>query len=960
MDLIQALFRREVFGTRLPIFPSLRPICLWDILPMALCDEVFLGFSADGRFLVSYVFRSNAFRLAFWLVPGDEGSPNSWLSKPFAVFSTSMSTNQIHDQVGVRFLQSTSDTQLFVLIYSLGIDSISIVWGTMPEPNCTDCRQACDLIGTSTYFNCPKHFQFLTLSPDCSFFGRECVSGWSAEVADGSPNCVYNDQVCSCMGDLTASVHPSVCPETGRLRVTWVSQGRQVRLLSYHGKRARGGLSYPPPLAHQGSFLTNNYCSSCFLWSNDVGRCRFSPESPQFSSSDRPNYGWDESHGAGKRCALATLPVRVVKWTEPWPEGHRHPLVANNITCAINSTVNYMLIDFLALSLEALVPQCSKNNLGSLFASANLSPDKLLANRLCGQCHSYFDTQKWRPYDQAKDSSSDIPIIAHMEEVVFDIPDYTEGLTDRILFASPLEPNWILVYDIDRSKARARHSLTALIDASTGRQMDPDEARCTNRLQVVQSRCPAWLRFSGCVPPRCFSMSTCATASPLPRVSFPYASHSQAATAGVGSTLVASLSYNRYPVCHWRELAEVVRGIISTRVLQAPLPLYILLTSGDEGPWRRLHSIPRPQMVYASANGVEVAIDSITRLSYKSPATVDVLISVDFQQEASWKPFLWKCGLCVAQFTVVEQSSVELIAAHLRLHAELRCCDKCSTILPNSPLAVDAPDAQQHRCSSLIVLVLLKPPHRILPTIPLFVCAPLRQMHQTRRGNDSPCSLGFSSAAQYQQHLKNVHNKYRFVCPECRKSPESLLKSLIKRALLLYRDCIHSLGVQYFFTQLQNGTTFSTKGNMTTHFQRVHNQSDSVTCPICSKRISNHFNLDRHIRLVHQTIGRWSQEETTPTVSGGCIVVTSSGDGDGTAPEREQGSSIGPEHGYLLCMAPSSPPLQHRRHLDEGGAHSPTSLVVADISVEPPLRRPKKASNTDTNANMIHKHWERE
>lgn len=80
-----------------------------------------------------------------------------------------------------------------------------------------------------------------------------------------------------------------------------------------------------------------------------------------------------------------------------------------------------MLIDFNALSLEALVPQRGKNNLGSLFASANLSPDKLLANRLCGQCHSYFDTQKWRPYDQVKDSSSDIPIIAHMEEVVFDV-----------------------------------------------------------------------------------------------------------------------------------------------------------------------------------------------------------------------------------------------------------------------------------------------------------------------------------------------------------------------------------------------------------------------------------------------------------------------------------------------------------------------------------------------------------
>lgn len=60
------------------------------------------------------------------------------------------------------------------------------------------------------------------------------------------------------------------------------------------------------------------------------------------------------------------------------------------------------------------------------------------------------------------------------------------------------------------------------------------------------------------------------------------------ATAGVGSTLVASLSYSRYPVCQWGELAEVVRGIISTRVLQAPLPLHVLLTSGDERPWRRL------------------------------------------------------------------------------------------------------------------------------------------------------------------------------------------------------------------------------------------------------------------------------------------------------------------------------------------------------------------------------------
>ncbi|CDS40935.1 zinc finger C2H2 type [Echinococcus multilocularis] len=340
------------------------------------------------------------------------------------------------------------------------------------------------------------------------------------------------------------------------------------------------------------------------------------------------------------------------------------------------------------------------------------------------------------------------------------------------------------------------------------------------------------------------------------------------------------------------------------------------------------NSIPRPQMVYASANGIEVAIDSVTRLSYKSPATVDVLISVDIQQESSWKPFLWKCGLCVAQFTIVEQSSVELIAAHLRLHAELRCCDKCSTVLPNSPLAVDAPDAQQHRCSSLVVSRSLDCSRA--PQIPA-VFPPndstVRLCNLTTDTPSSswkrfcePCSLGFSSAAQYQQHLKNVHNKYRFVCPECR-------------------------------------TTFSTKGNMTTHFQRVHNQSNSVTCPICSKRISNHFNLDRHIRLVHQTMGRWPQKEAAPTAGSGCIVVTGSEDGDGTAPERKQVSGIISEHGYLLCMASPSPPPQHKQHLDEGGTRSSTSLIVADVNIEPPPRRPKKPSNTDTNANVTHKHW---
>lgn len=70
----------------------------------------------------------------------------------------------------------------------------------------------------------------------------------------------------------------------------------------------------------------------------------------------------------------------------------------------------------------------------------------------------------------------------------------------------------------------------------------------------------------------------------------------------VESTLTASLSYGRYALRLWAELAEPVRGIICTRLLQAPLPLNVLLTSGDERPWRRL------QLANANANGTDFTV----------------------------------------------------------------------------------------------------------------------------------------------------------------------------------------------------------------------------------------------------------------------------------------------------------------------------------------------------------------
>ncbi|VDD82104.1 unnamed protein product [Mesocestoides corti] len=243
----------------------------------------------------------------------------------------------------------------------------------------------------------------------------------------------------------------------------------------------------------------------------------------------------------------------------------------------------------------------------------------------------------------------------------------------------------------------------------------------------------------------------------------------QSNASGTTTKLTTFLNYSRYPPCLWTDLSEAVRGIISTRVLQAPLPLYVLLTSGDERPWKRLQ-LSHSDLVNKSEN-----------------------------------------------------SSMELIAAHLRLHTELRCCEKCATVLPNSALAVDAPDAQQHRCSNLVTA-------RHADVAVECMCLYLLQIDFYHRSAGlnlvvnsmfapfQPCDTEFNSVIQYQQHLKNVHNKNRFVCPECSES-------------YVVKPRLNSL-------EFPN-TTFSTKGNMTTHFQRVHNQSDSVVCPVCSKRMSS-------------------------------------------------------------------------------------------------------------------------
>lgn len=117
MNLLDILIRREIKGLKLPIFPGLRQIHLNHILPFRLRHEVVLGFTADGRFLLSYLFEAKIFKLTFWLNPEYTDSDH-WFDKPFAVYSKVFCDDRINDHNGVRFLQSMANPSEFVLIYA--------------------------------------------------------------------------------------------------------------------------------------------------------------------------------------------------------------------------------------------------------------------------------------------------------------------------------------------------------------------------------------------------------------------------------------------------------------------------------------------------------------------------------------------------------------------------------------------------------------------------------------------------------------------------------------------------------------------------------------------------------------------------------------------------------------------------------------------------------------------------
>ncbi|VDN97791.1 unnamed protein product [Rodentolepis nana] len=534
--------------------------------------------------------RSNVFKLTFWLVPGYCHSPLSWFDKPFAVYTQSFSEGRIDDRIGVRFIQSVRNPIEFVLILAWGIENVTILWGTLPEPMCLECQSAFKKNEKDSTFLCSKHFWFIRFSPDCQFSSRECTS-CSDQKSSRLPFYLISSKQetskgisCKCMSDLSASIHPSICPQTGRLRLSWVSQGNQIRVISCSFgedfscivpmgsyRKNYKTESIPPPLSTNGSLLTSNYCSSCYFWDPEGCSVRYSLENSPIPPSNWVDFDEQKEQNSIRDCDLSSLQIRVVKCSECWPEGHRHPIaslvtflvvylifvvshhVLNTLSsrlllqyimfyCCLAFFLRFQLLANNFLQHECLSQKCSFNpwtmsllnsrerlqsckplnylamlqdirasylhwslvpiERESKLRSHSDDPDTHLANQLCGHCHSYFDFSRWRPYDENQDELSRVSIIAHMEEVVFDVPEFKEGVSDRVIFTSPLESDWILVYDMDGSQSTssrtngASYQLVTLIDLSTGRQLDPDEPICAGRLRKIQSQCPSSIRFN--------------------------------------------------------------------------------------------------------------------------------------------------------------------------------------------------------------------------------------------------------------------------------------------------------------------------------------------------------------------------------------------------------------------------------------------------------------------------------
>ncbi|CAH8523805.1 unnamed protein product [Schistosoma turkestanicum] len=362
--MIRWLRNREVTSNQnvlsMDLSCGLKPYHLRQILPQDAVDDIFLGFSADGCFLVSYKNDFKHHVIRFWLFPPSstgKSGPKLVLYSERKFLRTSYCP-EIHNVPCVRFVQSLAIPNSFLLL-ACNNDGSGFVaaFGLMPDLDCNICSEASYIHDRlPNKVTCSIHSHVLPLNLDISLAQEFSVPIRSNRNALKFQNISYrctshfvppclrsfdensnNTDLCdgSCFtstGLPIGKIHVGVSPNTGHLRIAWANPDAQVKIMSCSFKpyTSSGDFSfcslpkgmstsvgkYPDSLIYKPPLITHNYCSTCYSWPEDNKMCKkeYNSSIPLSLNSSKCIFSQD------------SLNVYLVSDSSVWPDNHSNQL----------------------------------------------------------------------------------------------------------------------------------------------------------------------------------------------------------------------------------------------------------------------------------------------------------------------------------------------------------------------------------------------------------------------------------------------------------------------------------------------------------------------------------------------------------------------------------------------------------------------------------------------------------
>ncbi|CAH8856822.1 unnamed protein product [Trichobilharzia szidati] len=604
------------------------------------------------------------------------------------------------------------------------------------------------------------------------------------------------------------------------------------------------------------------------------------------------------------------------------------------------------------------------------------SPEDLLVHRLSGQCHTSFDLTEWEEYiapnvqTVTSDENSNCSlkneklsgrIIAHLEEVVFDIPVicvpdgkrciYSNSSPVLVPFIPSEEPDLLLVYrmkpadislctSFDEASTECNTmDLLRIIDMNTGYSLPipcKDQSPSNNNndnntnqtsfgtltfpmLKKLTSQCPQNRKISSfqCKKRLLYELNNSSMAGRLESLKLLVDPQGDNDTP---HQCVCSLDYSSFPIILLHSLPLKVQRLIANRLSRASLPQFVL-TTHEGGQWSLVqltisHAKPTTSSSSASSNEFQNN-DSIQVDSSKAKPLKEVN-NKEFESSPS-PDWILSIHLNIDPYTTAYFSDSCVQFKLKAKDADKNCwyCPFCSAVyniscsksLPTGP-CTSRTSIKHHVNSETCDLDRFQVYHcdnketrfqkHDIPSKSVTLNSSSADSSERNwRRFCTKCNLGFKTPAQYQQHLKNVHRGRKFICQEC-------------------------------------NALFSTKGNLTKHFNQVHNQNAGLSCPICEKHLSNKFNLERHIRLVHTE----KEIASSSSASKGKNTSVSDVPHSNTTESNEEYSSHQDDNTTVVSTANETNPRGYYLYLSDSECYQSVNTTAQSTNVNHSVTKP--------------------